>query len=124
MSLERAERHSNLHKTIYLLPLLILKLKNYPLTLNHICFPEVRHIISFILTGKQLLFTLSCEGKGKVLVTLQGDTEEELTFDTLNIPVLDAQSQVVLISCKLSITDSIFKYIVYSIFALDSIFKL
>lgn len=82
----------NLHKAVYLLTHLILnlKLKDYPLTPNHIFFPEVIYIISLILTARKLLFTLSCEGKGKVLVTLQCDTEEEFTFDTLNLPMLDA----------------------------------
>lgn len=82
------EALSNLHKAVYLLALLILnlKLKDYPLTANHI-FSQKWYILlaSFWQLGSYS--SLSCEGKRKVLATLQGGTEEELTFDTQNLPV-------------------------------------
>lgn len=82
----------DLHKAIYLLALLILHLNwrtiHFPQII--IFFPEVIRIISLILTVRKLVFLSPCEIKGKILVTLQSETEKKLNFHIPNLPVLDA----------------------------------
>lgn len=82
-----------MHKAIYLFAILILhlRLKDHPLCpIFFSFFSEVIHIIHLILTARKLVFAPPCEVKGKILVTLQGDTDEELTFCSLNLPLLDS----------------------------------